>query len=523
MVAPHPADAAPAGRGLPRRHQRLDRPRCAATPAKLPGEFAALGVPLPDWTLRDTPAIGVFLARTMPVGRRRRARQRPRAAGARARAASASCCRCARPGGSPPCRAATARSPRSRAARAKQERRAFVRSRRSSRAAPARRAGRRRPTASQAASLRRCPRTAAPTCGRSSGRRRRAQVPDGQAQARKRRCAALPAPEGPAPPTCSTARSSASRSPSCSWSSSSHSPAQDMRGVSAAGVPVVGIGHNGRVAWGFTSGLSDENDLYAEKLDRAPRATASRARTRTMDCRDEGFEYRAPPTDLPDAARAARPSRLARHADRAHLPHRPRAGPGARRRASPTRAATRSGAASWRRSSGSARSTTPRHREARTRRHAAGHLERERDRGRRPRRTSATGTPASTRCARGLRRAPALPRHRRGRVARPAAAAPDAARDQPAPGLPLQLEQHALGGLDQRRRRVARAEAGALHRSGWLGAWCAWSRGARATPRSRAIDRSNGTIAQQRPLFGKRLRRARAGPRGRGRARCSTR
>ena len=43
-----------------------------------------------------------------------------------------------------------------------------------------------------------------------------------------------------------------------------HSPVQDIRGVSAAGVPVVGIGHNGQVAWGFTSGLSDEDDLYAE-------------------------------------------------------------------------------------------------------------------------------------------------------------------------------------------------------------------------------------------------------------------
>ena len=45
-----------------------------------------------------------------------------------------------------------------------------------------------------------------------------------------------------------------------------HSPVQNIRGVSAAGVPVMGIGHNGRLAWGFTSGLSDEDDLYAESL-----------------------------------------------------------------------------------------------------------------------------------------------------------------------------------------------------------------------------------------------------------------
>ena len=48
-----------------------------------------------------------------------------------------------------------------------------------------------------------------------------------------------------------------------------HSPTQpDLRGVSAAGVPLVGIGHNDHLAWGFTSGLSDDDDLYVDKLDR---------------------------------------------------------------------------------------------------------------------------------------------------------------------------------------------------------------------------------------------------------------
>ncbi len=45
-----------------------------------------------------------------------------------------------------------------------------------------------------------------------------------------------------------------------------HWPGNDIRGVTAPGVPVIGIGHNGSVAWGFTSGLSDEDDLYAEQL-----------------------------------------------------------------------------------------------------------------------------------------------------------------------------------------------------------------------------------------------------------------
>ncbi len=78
-----------------------------------------------------------------------------------------------------------------------------------------------------------------------------------------------------------------------------HSPVQNIRGVSAAGVPVLGIGHNGRLAWGFTSGLSDEDDLYVEKLTGAETYTF-KGRERQMSCRDERFDYRSPATDLPD-------------------------------------------------------------------------------------------------------------------------------------------------------------------------------------------------------------------------------
>lgn len=77
-----------------------------------------------------------------------------------------------------------------------------------------------------------------------------------------------------------------------------HSPTQDIRGVSAAGVPVVGIGHNGNVAWGFTSGLSDEDDLFAVELVDED-TYMYKGKERDMDCRDEVFEYNAPPTDLP--------------------------------------------------------------------------------------------------------------------------------------------------------------------------------------------------------------------------------
>ncbi len=77
-----------------------------------------------------------------------------------------------------------------------------------------------------------------------------------------------------------------------------HSPSQDVRGVSAAGLPVVGIGHNDKVAWGFTSGLSDEDDLYAEKLVDAE-TYMYKGEAKAMKCRNETFDYNAPPTDLP--------------------------------------------------------------------------------------------------------------------------------------------------------------------------------------------------------------------------------
>src|SRR3954447_670722 len=78
-----------------------------------------------------------------------------------------------------------------------------------------------------------------------------------------------------------------------------HGPGMDVRGVTAAGVPVVGIGHNKHVAWGETSGESDDDDLYAEKLvdDTHYRY---KGKVRAMSCRDETFTWRPPPTDALD-------------------------------------------------------------------------------------------------------------------------------------------------------------------------------------------------------------------------------
>ena len=89
-----------------------------------------------------------------------------------------------------------------------------------------------------------------------------------------------------------------------------HYPGQDVRGVSAPGVPVVGIGHNNHVAWGFTSGLSDTNDLYAEKLT-GKETYMYKGRERRMDCRDERFDWRASPTGIPGLLQGGEPGRIA--------------------------------------------------------------------------------------------------------------------------------------------------------------------------------------------------------------------
>lgn len=78
-----------------------------------------------------------------------------------------------------------------------------------------------------------------------------------------------------------------------------HSPEQDIRGVSAAGLPLVGIGHNNDVAWGFTSGLSDEDDLFAVRTQ-GDEAYEFKGETKQMDCRDEVFAFNTPPTSIPD-------------------------------------------------------------------------------------------------------------------------------------------------------------------------------------------------------------------------------
>ncbi len=46
--------------------------------------------------------------------------------------------------------------------------------------------------------------------------------------------------------------------------------ALDVTGITFPGIPYVIAGHNGRVAWGFTNGYPDVQDLYMERLRRTP-------------------------------------------------------------------------------------------------------------------------------------------------------------------------------------------------------------------------------------------------------------
>ena len=73
-----------------------------------------------------------------------------------------------------------------------------------------------------------------------------------------------------------------------------HGPGVNARGVTIAGAPIVGIGHNAHVAWGLTSGLSATNALYAEKLVGSDHYVFDR-KVRAMSCRTATFSWHTPP------------------------------------------------------------------------------------------------------------------------------------------------------------------------------------------------------------------------------------
>ncbi len=73
-----------------------------------------------------------------------------------------------------------------------------------------------------------------------------------------------------------------------------HGPNLDARGVTIPGAPIVGIGHNAHVAWGLTSGLSQTNSLYAEKLTHpGSDSYYFRGHVLKMSCRQQVFRYKS--------------------------------------------------------------------------------------------------------------------------------------------------------------------------------------------------------------------------------------
>ena len=68
-------------------------------------------------------------------------------------------------------------------------------------------------------------------------------------------------------------------------------PGLQLHTGTAPGVPVNSNGYNQHMAWGVTSGLSDEDDLFAMRLAGRERYRF-RGRVRRMHCRTERFRYR---------------------------------------------------------------------------------------------------------------------------------------------------------------------------------------------------------------------------------------
>lgn len=65
-------------------------------------------------------------------------------------------------------------------------------------------------------------------------------------------------------------------------------PDIDLAGATIPGAPVVVLGHNSRIAWGFTTTNADVEDVFVEQIDPTdPRRYATPHGTSTFDARDE--------------------------------------------------------------------------------------------------------------------------------------------------------------------------------------------------------------------------------------------
>jgi penicillin amidase len=66
-----------------------------------------------------------------------------------------------------------------------------------------------------------------------------------------------------------------------------HTPTQDVAGVTIPGLPFVAIGHNRRIAWGFTNVMLDAGDFFREKVDLEKGQVMSRGEWVPLTVRDE--------------------------------------------------------------------------------------------------------------------------------------------------------------------------------------------------------------------------------------------
>jgi acyl-homoserine lactone acylase PvdQ len=230
-------------------------------PSDEPAEFKLLGVPLRDWTLRDTAAVGALLVRNVPWASQGREVQNAialRGVGAKnfERLVPLHA-----PKGAPliipPADGTFPSQPgRTRA----DERAAFKRSRKFV-------AGLKLPPSD-------------PTTGPAAARSR-VEVHGGSYVIAARRGSGGVLYSGP---------QLGFSFPELLYEVEVNRPGLHVHGDTAPGAPVVAVGFNRKIAWGVTSGESDTDDLYAEKLAGGPERYRFRGKVRKMSCRNEVFD-----------------------------------------------------------------------------------------------------------------------------------------------------------------------------------------------------------------------------------------
>ena len=246
-------------------------------PADLPGEYPAVGTLPAPWTVRDSVAIGVYLARTIPTNADPEGLELAnlRAVQLSGRRALDALVPLRTPRALTTIPAASGRFPSQPGRSLGDEQRGLIRSLRLARTLPF-------PAAPAASSSGRATPTPRFSIGRTGGSymfavRRRS---DGHAILFNGPQLGFTAPER-------------------ILELEVHAPGLDVRGLTAPGAPIIGAGHNGRVAWGITTGASDTDDLYAEQLvPGQPERYYYRGRVMQMQCRDEVIRWNTPPSGL---------------------------------------------------------------------------------------------------------------------------------------------------------------------------------------------------------------------------------